>query len=120
MERFRYSAIVFLVVLALAGSNDLAAQNAAANRSDQEKACQALVDTRNLTITSARLKEAAGSTPAFPALGRIVGDGAALDDREYQAAGRRVGLVELDPDPLADRIGDAGFVADQAMAPGRG
>ena len=66
MERLRYSAVVFIMVaLALAGSNDLAAQNAAANRPDQEKACQALVDTRNLTITSARLKDAAGSTPAY-------------------------------------------------------
>ncbi|MGH9784558.1 MAG: tannase/feruloyl esterase family alpha/beta hydrolase, partial [Terriglobia bacterium] len=32
---------------------------------DQERACQALVDTPNLTITSARLREAAGSTPAY-------------------------------------------------------
>ena len=66
MERIRYSAMVSLVALALAGPNNLAAQrNEGTSRPDQEKACQALVDTPNLTIASARLKEADGSTPAY-------------------------------------------------------
>jgi len=66
MNRLRHSEITSLVVLLLlACSNNLAAQNAVPNRSEKERACQALVDTPNLTITSARLREAAGSTPAY-------------------------------------------------------
>src|SRR3990172_1956444 len=66
MKRHRYSTMVALAVLMLlAGSNAFAAQNATSNLSDKERACRALVDTPNLTITSARLKEAAGSTPAY-------------------------------------------------------
>jgi feruloyl esterase len=65
MERFRYVTMVSLVVLLLAGSNNLAAQNAASAVSGNEHACQALVDTPNLTITSARLREAAGSMPTY-------------------------------------------------------
>ncbi len=33
--------------------------------SEKDRACQALADTPNLTITAARLKEAAGSTPPY-------------------------------------------------------
>ncbi|MGH9782787.1 MAG: hypothetical protein ACRD88_01270, partial [Terriglobia bacterium] len=65
MERLRYSTILFVSVLLVAGSSDLAAQSAGSNSSDKERACQALVDTPNLTITSARLREATGSTPAY-------------------------------------------------------
>ena len=65
MQRIRYYTMISLVVLLVAGSRVLAAQNASSNLSDKERACQALLDAPNLTITLARLREAAGSTPAY-------------------------------------------------------
>jgi feruloyl esterase len=65
MKRFLCSAVASLVVLVLVSGNGIAAQNSAPNLSEQERGCQALVDTPNLTITSARLREADGGTPDY-------------------------------------------------------
>ncbi|MBI4442316.1 MAG: tannase/feruloyl esterase family alpha/beta hydrolase [Acidobacteria bacterium] len=51
--------------LLLAGGLLSAALGADEALLEKERACQALADTPNLTITSARLKEASGSIPAY-------------------------------------------------------
>ena len=65
MERFRYSAMVSLVVLALASSPVSAGATADEALLEKERACLALADTLNLTITSAKLIDAKGSTPRY-------------------------------------------------------
>jgi len=65
MKRLRYSVMVSLAVLALASPNDLAAQNSAPNVSETARACSALTSIRNLTILSADLVAAKGSTPEY-------------------------------------------------------
>jgi len=65
MKQPRYFAMVSLVVLLLAGSNCSAAQSAAPDMSEKEKACLALAGARNLTILSARLMHAAGAASQY-------------------------------------------------------
>ena len=65
MARNRFSPMVSLAVLALAGSNCLAAQNAASASSEPEQACSALTGVRNLTILSANRVPAKDSTPSY-------------------------------------------------------
>ena len=66
MKQPRCSAKVSLVVLLLlAGPNCFAAQAVSSAMSDKEKACLALVDTRNLTILSARLMSVAGAPSRY-------------------------------------------------------
>jgi feruloyl esterase len=57
--------MVSLVVLVLASGSEVAAQNAATNVSETERACSALSAIRNLTIISASLADAKGSTPQY-------------------------------------------------------
>jgi hypothetical protein len=57
--------VSLVVLLLLAGSNCFAAQAAASDIPEKEKACLALASARNLTILSARLMNAAGATSQY-------------------------------------------------------
>ncbi len=64
MNRIRNSITVLCVAFAgaLGGCNGLARGQAL---SEEELACKALADTRNLTVLSAKWVDAAESTPAY-------------------------------------------------------
>jgi len=66
MNRLRYSTMVSAtVLLLLANGSQMAAQTAGPNSSNPERACQALTGIRDLTIISASLVDAKGSTPQY-------------------------------------------------------
>ena len=65
MRRVFCSAVVLGAGLALCGASNLAAQTANPNSSEAARACAGLTGIRNVTILSAGLAAAKGSTPEY-------------------------------------------------------
>ena len=66
MDRLRYTAMTLVTALFLAGSGEaLALPQAGGDRSEKQRACSALTGIRNLTIISASLVNARGTTPEY-------------------------------------------------------
>ncbi|MGH9786227.1 MAG: tannase/feruloyl esterase family alpha/beta hydrolase, partial [Terriglobia bacterium] len=66
MDRLRYTAITLVAALFVAGSGEaLAMPQAGGAASEKQRACQALTGIRNLTIISASLVNAKGTTPEY-------------------------------------------------------
>ena len=66
MDRLRYTAMTLAAALFLAGSGEaLALPQAGGDRSEKQRACSALTGIRNLTIISASLVNARGTTPEY-------------------------------------------------------
>src|SRR3990172_9718040 len=67
MGKHRYSTMVFwaALLLLLTDASGFAAQSAVPDLSAREQACLALANVPNLTILSARLVDAKGSTPQY-------------------------------------------------------